>query len=243
MEYFLTDRYNWVHFLTFVAILLGVYFLLKLLIRIGLNIRLVGKAQSYILGILQTLLLVFEPVAIVILLGVFVLISPQLHGILVAFVLLGSVSILRSYVNGRIILFDKEIGVGSALQTSNNAGTVTEMGRLGLKVRSKTGKHFINYSSLIKDGYALSTNENVGGNYQLSLEDIREEDGHAMNEELHLILSTSPYLEAEDQLKIEEVTSNPKKASVSLTIRNKKHLQDLIALLYARGYKADIINT
>ena len=56
----------------------------------------------------------------------------------------------ENYFHGRAILFAQQIGIGTPIQTKTVAGKVTEVGRLGIRIRNSEGLHFVNYASLLK---------------------------------------------------------------------------------------------
>ena len=241
MKYWQEGIFSWGHFISISLILIGVYFLLKLIIRVGLNIGFLGKVQERIIGFLKQLMIVFEPIALVILLSLFVMISPIFHGTIIALILLSNIAQVRNYFMGRMLMFNETIAIGSPIKSGALRGTVVQMDRLGLRIRTLEGLHFLNYQNLIEDGYLISNLDQIGGNYIVSIVDERKEPNKELQYDLYNILRSSPFIEPERKIKI-DVKPNENVANVSLAIRNKDHVTDLIEHLKERGFLARIIN-
>lgn len=239
MDYWQHSIYNWGHLLGIFMILLAIFFLLKLLIRVGASIAIFGKAQVGIIHFLEHLMVAFEPISLVILIGVFVMIAPMLHGIIVGLIIVGTISQLRNYCSGRVILYNQTILLGMPLQSRGVRGTVVEMDRLGVQIRSQEGTHYLTYRHLMESGYTIATMAKVGGNYKLSIHHVAK-DKKDMHQELYHILRNSPYLESDTAIKIAYDT-DATAATVNLAIRNQEHYLDLIQHLENRGFQARIL--
>ena len=241
MKYWQEGMFSWGHLISISLILIGVYFLLKLIIRIGLNVGILGNNQERVVSFLRQLLIVFEPFAVVVLLSLFVMISPIFYGTIVALILLSNIAQVRNYFLGRIILLNETITVGSPIKSGVLKGTVVQMDRLGIRIRTVEGIHFLNYQYLIKKGYLISSLEQIGGNYLVSIVDERKEPKRELQNDLYHILRSSPYIEPERKIRI-DIKPDENIANVSLAIRNKDHVYDLLSHLEERGFAARIIN-
>ena len=62
-----------------------------------------------------------------------------IHGLGIGVLLLGGYSHLRDYLNGRIAQYDKNIKVGEQLSTNHLNGFISEIGRLGLRLKNNKG--------------------------------------------------------------------------------------------------------
>lgn len=241
MKYWQEGIYSWGHFITILIVLIGIYFLLKLIIRIGINVGVLGKTQERIVGFLGDILIVFEPIALVVLLGIFVMISPMYHGTILALILLSGISQIRNYFAGRMILLNKSITIGSPIKSGEMKGTIIKMDRLGMRIRTLEGVYFVNYQNLQGEGYLISNLGQIGGIYLMSITDNREDPKKGMQNELYHILRASPFIEPERKIKI-DINSEKSIATVGLAIRNNDHVDELLAHLNDRGFSAHIIN-
>jgi len=234
MEELLEGRFSWAFFFTMAFILLGLFFLLKLLLRIMQNINMSGRYRNVIIRYLEHALLLFEPMVLVILSTIFILIYPRIHGIIAAIIGVGTLSQIRNYFHGRAILFDQQIGIGTPIRTKSAAGKVTAIGRLGIRVRNSKGLHFVNYASLLNSGYSLSSEEKIGGYYKLEVTANGHEDSkEKQRAKLKSLLISSPYIDVDH---VPRISQKDEKMLVRVSVRNKEHLSDLIRLLEDREY-------
>ncbi len=243
MERYTSFDYTWGDLLTLTIVLLGLFFLLRIFLRIAVNISLGGVIRAFFIRGIKLILLIYEPLALVLLLGLFVMISPWVHGIIIAIVLLGTTGQIRNFFEGSVILSDPKVIVGAPLVIGNTRGNVTKLGRLGLYLRNQKGLHFVNYATMLRKGYTHSTEHTSKGHYQLSVLDDRKDKKPPIGTALEQLISTSPYIEAADQPYIRVHKTEDNRAIVRLTVRNIEHLEDLTALLQDQGFKIDILNT
>ncbi|MFT4568528.1 MAG: hypothetical protein ACI9FN_003497 [Saprospiraceae bacterium] len=241
MKYWQEGIFSWGHFISISLLLIGVYFFLKLIIRVGLNVGILGKTQERVVSLLKQFLFVFEPLSLVILLSLFVMISPLFHGTILGLILLSNIAQIRNYFMGRMLMLNETITVGSPIKSGSLKGTVVQMDRLGLRIRTLEGVHFLNYQYLIEVGYLISNLDQIGGNYIISIVDERKESKKELQVELYHLLRSSPFIEPERKIRI-DVKGAENIANVSLAIRNKDHMTDLIEHLKERGFLARIIN-
>ena len=238
MEQLFEARFSWAFFFTSVLILVGLFFLLRLCLRITQNVNISGRYRSVMIRYLEHAILLFEPLALVILLTIFVLIAPRIHGIIAMIIGVGTIAQIRNYFHGRAILFDQQISLGTPIKTKLAAGRVTDVGRLGIRVRNSEGLYFINYASLLNDGYSLSSEEKIGGYYQLEVIPIEENESKERQLELlRSLLIASPYIDVDNSPSIEQ---EGRSFLVRISVRNKEHLNDLIRLMQDRGYQTSM---
>jgi len=160
---------SWFYFFLYALLLIGLYFLLLLLSGLVNRAQFLGVWQARFSRVLQFLLHAYEPVALVILLVSFVLVNPVVHGFIAAFFILLGYLPIRNYINGRIFLLANELKEGQHIEINKKAGVVKKTERLGLLLQTPEGLRFVNYSSLLSDGFVLLKGEKVGGLYELQL--------------------------------------------------------------------------
>ena len=241
MKYWQEGIYSWGHFVTILIVLVGVYFLLKLIIRIGGNIGFIGKTQERVVSFLRHVLIVFEPIGLVVLLAILVLISPIFHGTVLSLLLLSNISQIRNYFMGRMLLLNEAITIGTPIKSGEKKGTIISMDRFCLCIRTLEGEYYMNYQNLIKEGYLISNQDQIGGNYMISIIDRRKHPKMELKNELYHILRISPFIVPERKIRI-DASLEKNNATVSLAIRNMDHVNDLLAHLEDRGFEVRIIN-
>ena len=187
--------------------------------------------------------ILYEPIALLIFLALFIVINPLFHGLLGALLVIFSISHIRNYVNGKIIRTYRSIRLGRKLNIGHQDGIITDMGRFGLRIRSDEGLHYIPYNTLVGQGFILSSGENIGGYYKLNITLPEELDTKVSQKELTDMLISSPYIDGTYKPEIIRSTSTKRTTKVKLLVREESHVYDLMALLEENGYQSEITKT
>ncbi|MEL7021260.1 MAG: mechanosensitive ion channel domain-containing protein, partial [Bacteroidota bacterium] len=159
----------WATFFATALLLFIAYLILRFLQQLVQRSSLFGKYRSTTQRYLYRLLLVFELFVVLVLGASFVLISPLLHGLMIAALFVGAFPHIRNYICGVIIQFDRGVQVGNRLKCSEHSGTIADIKRIGLKLRTTKGMRFVNYSKLLETRYLLLSGEEIGGFYRLQI--------------------------------------------------------------------------
>lgn len=241
MDNIFSAQFSWTDFFFIALLLVVAYFILQFFDRMLRKYEFLGKYQEGIRGFIHSTFLLYEPLVLLILGGVFILINPVFHGILALIVLWGGFTHVKNYFSGRVVHFDDSISVGKRLKTNDLQGIISDMGRLGIKFRTKKGLQFINYSKLISDGYMLLSGEEVGGFYQLNIRP--KELDEKMDYSTHLLdlLATTPYLDWNHKPQILPSKDASKPIEARVVVKEESHLFDLITLIQEWGYTCKVI--
>lgn len=237
MEYI---KITWINWITVAALLGALFLLLRFLDRRLSRVNFLGKSQEPIQQIIHSLLLIYEPLALIVLGVGFVFINPLFHGLALGLLLLASFSQVRNYFNGRIVLFDKNLKPGIKLSSEKLNGVVSEMGRLGLRLKNSKGLHFINYSNLLDKGYLLHSGEEVGGYYELKMSPINPDKNLLPNETVMDLFAAAPYLDWGVKPKITFSKKNQGHLKARISLKEENHLQDLLLLIEEWGYEIEL---
>ena len=232
--------YNWVDLIFLSVVLVLVYMLLLFLRKIVFNISFLGGTRSFVRRALDIILILYEPLFILVIISAFVMIKPGIHGLIVGVLLVMGFNHIRNYFHGRLFMSDKSLKEGRRIRITNQEGIITEMGRMGLQVRSDDGLHYIPYHILVTEGYVMSSGEKIGGYYRLNITREESEPGHNYLSELSNILISSPYVDGDHKPEIERSIHSQDTIDVRLLVKEEQHLNDLIALLSEYGYQSKI---
>ena len=242
MDVLLNSRFTWANFLTIALVLLAIYFVMRFLEQL---IRWSFFSQGFKANwkrFWRRVWLVYELVALVILAGVFVFINPVFHGLFLLLFLIGGFSYIKSYVSGRILLFDKDIVEGIELKTNNLRGIIAKLGRSRLHLQTEEGMCHLNYYQLIENDYTLIPGKKISRFCYLQL--IPEEEISNL-EHLKLRLMdlfvTTPYIDRNHKL---ELLIEEGKAAVNakILLKEDNYLPELIALIKEWGISCKILH-
>ena len=240
MDTILNIKFTWGNFLTVGLSLVALYFVLQFAESILKRAYFLGRFQKAIKDLVHYILLIYEPLVIFVLSSAFVLLNPAFHGLIAGIVIIGGFNHLRNYLNGRIIQFDNAVALGNRLRTGSLQGIISQTGRLGLKLRTNKGLHFISYSQLLANGFLILAGDEIGGFYQLKV--TPKELVEKRNNLLHLsdLLTTTPYLDWNHKPELSPSSSKPNQINVRISVIEESHLKDLVTLFNEWGYSCEI---
>ena len=238
MEYLLESRFTWSRFLVVAICLALLYFLLQFAKQILTNTNYFGELRLPLLKTVNRTLLFYEPIVLLVLISVFVLIRPPLHGLWALLLIIGGFSHIRNYISGRILQMDQGITLGKQISAGQQKGVISEIGRLGLQLKSGEGIHHVSYSQLMSQGFTQSSGEKVGGLHQLTINPTQ--DNTQPNHLTHLkdLLATTPYLDWNYQPSLSKGLEDA--INAKLVVREEGHLRDFVRLLEEWGYRCEI---
>ncbi|MEN0049743.1 MAG: hypothetical protein AAF806_21965 [Bacteroidota bacterium] len=231
------QQLTWLNLLFAAIVLLGIYSLLRFADKRLTNASLSNPVFDRLKNTVHYGLLIYELLVIVVLGSIFVLINPILHGVIIGGIGIIGFQHLRNYLTGRLFQFDNHVAVGKQVKLSKQEGVISEIGRTGLYLQTTTGRHFIPYQEVYTQGYTLTNREDVGGFYQLKIE--TPEDKKGANQLLDL-MATVPYLDWNHQPKISADDKNQDTLRVQVSVKEEKHVRELMTALNEWGYQAEM---
>lgn len=237
MENLLSVQFSWGYLLRSILLLLVLYFALQFISRILQRAAFLGRWQTPAQKVVRYLILVFEPLAIIWVGGIFVLINPVFHGLLLALLFLSAFTHLRNYIAGRVIQLDQYIERGSRLRAGTVEGVVLELGRLGLQLQTKEGLYQLTYGKLLDGGYTLLSGDEIGGFYHLKITPKDPEAKTRHLQHLQQLLVTAPYLDWSHKPELTALEEEEQKLEARVLVREENHLHDLMALIREWGYQ------
>jgi hypothetical protein len=236
MEELLKVHFSWTYLFTMAVLLLALFAALRFLDRLLEKASFLGRWQHPAQNAVRYITLLYEPLALIVLLGIFVMINPMFHGLLLVILFLATFTHLRNYIAGRVIQLDHHLMRGSRVQMGAIEGVVLEMGRLGLQLQTKEGLYHLSYAKLLSQGYTLISGEEIGGFYQLRLKPADAESKIRHQQHIQNLLVTTPYLDWGHKPELTPVDDQQTTMDMRVLLREERHLQDLIALIREWGY-------
>lgn len=233
-------QFSWTYLLTNILVLLALFFALQFIDRLLQRAAFLGSWQQPVHRVVRFLILIFEPLAVIWVGGIFVLINPVFHGLLLALLFLSAFIHLRNYVAGRVIQLDPHLERGSRLRAGAVEGVVLELNRLGIQLQTKEGLYQLTYGKLMDIGYTLLAGDEIGGFYQLRI--VPKEQDVKIRHLAHLqqLFVTTPYLDWSHRPELTALDENGQVLQARVLVREENHLRDLIALIREWGYECKL---
>ncbi len=228
----MTYIFTWDQFTKLIVVLFVAYWLIKLLKKGLENFPIFSEFRTAAITLLRKFLILFQPLAYIIALSVFVFINPVLHGVIMGLVLIFSFLHLKNYLSGRLVLLDGTITPGKHITVNGTSGTIGRCGHLGIQVMTPQGINHISYSNLLGKGYTITPDE--PGSYHCKLQVSATVDKNPA-ENLKDLLHESPYIDSEHGWIIQE---NQSHNSVECHVYYPENLNELIESLKESGYIA-----
>ena len=233
-------NYSWAGLLGIALRLAVVYLVLLLAQRWLTRLSAPQTWQENLKRLLKYALLLFEPVALLLLCSYFILIQPFYHGLIFTLALLAGLKQMRNYWCGRILLFDPSLRVGTRLSHQQQSGLITYIGRLGIRLQTSRGLLFLNYVDLLEKGYTLLTGEESGSFFRLKVDTDPESEEQPKLKQLQELLQVVPFLNWQHKPQVEASRGETDSWIVNLALYEEHHLDDLIERLAEQGFLARI---
>ncbi len=244
MDHLLNIQFNWGNFLLAAVCLLALFMVLQFIYGVIHNIKLPKNTLHFSEGILSKILLIYEPVSILILTGIFILINPSFHGLLILLFVMFSFGHLKNYISGFLLRFDANLVSGNQIAVKDAKGTISEVCRRHLKLKSDDGVHILPYNKLLTEGYTLASSKQMGGFHQLVVRKTEGENSiiHEQKNLMDLLVMT-PYVDWNYKTEITPLKNTENNTfKINVHVKSKSHLYDLIILINESGYTCEHAN-
>lgn len=227
--------FNGERLFTIVLLLLFFYLLLNLFEGFLRGAKFLGKWHEQVHNAVHQIFILYEPIAFLLMAGSLVLINPIFFG-LIAIILLFTVNDhLRNYMSGRLVQFDKVLTLGNQIRTGNHQGVISRISRFGIRLKTAKGLQFITYPQLLEYGYTITTGDDLGGFYRLTISQDSEEETIPVSK-LRNFLAAAPYLDWRHDTEITQNFENPRQVETRVLLHEDHHLPDLVSLIQEWGY-------
>ncbi|MGH1334955.1 MAG: hypothetical protein ACRBFS_02430 [Aureispira sp.] len=225
---------TWSFFLMMVVMgILFYLFLLFLSQRIS-RLSLTFKAEDRWSNYLRQVLLLYELFFVVVMGSLFILLNPPWHGLIVFFLVLITFPLLRNYLIGRLLCFDRDFGTGKRISIGASKGVINHMNRLGIYVNTNDGMQYFNYKQLQKEGFSIVTDSSMEEYCDLNIT-VSEE--HPTNgQQLLYQLMGVPYLDSGYKPILIQSEANTI-FRIRVLIRKGNHRRELVQLIEGWGYQ------
>lgn len=206
------------------------FFLRQQLSRLSLTFR----AEDRWSNSLRQVLLLYELFFVVVIGSLFILLNPLWHGLIVFFLVLITFPLLRNYLIGRLLCFDRDFGTGKRISVGASKGVINHMNRLGIYVNTNNGMQYFNFKQLQKEGFGIVTDSSMEEYCDLNI-NVPEKD-HTNPQQLLYQLMGVPYLNS-GYKPILIQNDDDTIFRIRVLIRKGNHRRELVQLIEGWGYQ------
>lgn len=233
--------FNWTNLLEVTLVLTLWWGVLTFFRNLSKRTSLFGRFRDSAERAAEVAFLLFEPLAFLVIIGVFIFINPPVHGLMVLTVIFAAFPQMRNYLSGRIVRFDKNIAVGKKINTKNVNGIIAKERRLGLAIKTNKGIRFVNYSVLLKEGYMLLADDSIGGFYRLRITPKPENEIKNHLQYLRDLMVSAPYPDRNRRPDFALPEEGRDAIVMQISVMEKAHLAELRGLIEERGYQCRVL--
>ncbi len=229
---------SWSHWFILIFIFVGIFMLVGFIINLIERNTRTGYFSRRSIQYLRKFRGLMEPFGIGILLVTFALINPLVHGPLILVSLALAFIPLKNYFTGHLLLLNDTFSEGQRIKVNGNEGVIDKIDRLGLTLQIKEGVRFINYTTLINDGFTKVEGERLEGINFLQIVPPEEMEDKSIRK-LKDKLFACPYIDwfYPPEIKIVDQPNQKIAYKARLRVRQDQHLKHLIKLLEDWGYQ------
>lgn len=230
--------FSWTNWIFALVLIVGLYFALTLLAKVLTRREMSGQQQRQSNSFVRILFLVYEPVALLLLLVLFVFVNPVLDGLLVAIVFLFGYPMIKNYVIGRFYLVAQKLKNKQHITVDNTKGVIQKIGYTGIELQTSEGLRMVDYTTLSSQGYTLLKGKRVGGVHNLLVHFDKKSDVNHKRQLADKLLFC-PFIDwsMKPQINYKDETENT--CQIEVLLRKEKHLHYLTQLLKDWGYNVE----
>lgn len=191
--------------------------------------------------VIVNFLLIYEPLAVLLLLSVLIGVKPSMMLPIVTILLIVSHKHWRNYISRTVVMINKRIKYGVHIHSGDVDGKVIKFGRLGTEIHTRKGIHVISYQSLLDNGYTISEGDEISRLYTIHM----KTEGDKINDiESKLLdhLANTPYIDWSTSPEIEMSGVEKGKIILKVVLRDKSHLDEIVSLLQEWQYRDIAVN-
>ncbi len=212
------------------------FYILLVFIRQQLSrLSLTFEAEDRWMNSLRQVLLLYELFFVVVMGSLFILLNPLWDGLVVLFLFLITFPLLRNYLIGRLLCFDRDFGTGKRLTVGTTKGVINHMNRLGIYVNTNDGMQYFNYKQLQEGGFSIVTDSRMEEYCDLNI--TVPEDSHINGQALLYRLMGIPYLDSGYKPTLIKNDSADTVFKIRVLICKGNHRRELLQLIEGWGYQ------
>ena len=230
------DAYDisFVDFAMSCVLLLATYFILLFLYKtlkyLPLNKGIFSKSfKAKIFDFFHDLILWYEPVALVLIIILFVMINPRINFFVLLFFLIFFYWIIKNYISGRFVKASNRFSNGTVIEVNGVKGIIEDKTLFGIYLLGPNGNNYVPYDLLEKKGFIVHSGVAVGSNFKFKVE---LESGKSKQELINAIEDlcfNSPYVDRKRKVSVKEI--GDQSISVECSLVSEKYKYALISVL------------
>lgn len=150
---------TWYKFFTITTTLIVILFFLVIVVRFLPYVFKRKSTQNNPILILNKVIEIYKPIAVLVILLSFVSINYIIHGVLFLLFLIISFIHIKRYLYGVFFRINPIVNIGSTISTGEFKGDISNFMYFGVVINEEIGNRFINYSYIDQHGFSIHQND------------------------------------------------------------------------------------
>lgn len=191
--------------------------------------------------IIDNFLLIYEPLALLLLMSVLIGVKPALILPVVVMLLIVSHRHWRNYFSRSVVMTNDSLKPGVYIDCGEVNGKVIRFGKLKAEIQTRKGIHMMSYQALLDNGYTISEGDKISRLYTLHFKSTvngnRDIEGQLLDH-----LASTPYIDWNSAPEIELTGIDSDNITLKVVLRDKSHLDEVTSLLREWQYSDIAVN-
>ncbi len=229
----ITTFYSWKGLLYLFLVLIVLYWALKSISFVIKSFAKRNVTNKKVTLFFDKLLILYKPVAFVILLLDFISINYITHGMLLVILAVFGYQHIRNYISGLFFKTNPLVEKGVQITTDDIDGELSKLLAFGLILNTEAGERFLGYQAIERHGFSVNAATDTTLRQTVYLHTILEKDA------ILDLLFENPILDFE-QIPIVKSTESSGIVRLQYTLENGATTEDLLAFLNAHDIETSL---
>lgn len=226
---------TWRGLISLLILVLAFFWLLKLISYVFERYGRKNISKKRAVTFLKKSLLVYKPIAMLILLLGFVSINYITHSVLLVFITVFGFNYIKNYLSGIFFCVNPLVNKEAIITIGNFKGEIKSLQTFGLIINTEYGERFINYIEIEKLGFAVTSTVNTKLRQTLFLR------SHLSQNQILNFLFDNPIIDFHQKPTL-KYGENYQEHKLQYTLENGASNEDLIAFLHEKNIETSTTN-
>lgn len=235
MRYLLESHLSWYSFLLITLVIVIVYQILKFVHQRVPILALGAADRRWLQNFFRRILLFYVPVASLVIITLFWLISPLWDGVLILLVTAIFFPLIRNYWTGILFQYDNNFRIGKGILVGTIRGDINKMNALGIFIMTPDGIQYFSYTHIQKTGFSLVADNDTKEYCYLNIHPMNKEISKQTPQKIMFRLLQVPYLDPSFSPTFMDQTKE-NKIQIKVLLRPGGHKKEIIDLIETWNY-------
>ncbi len=233
MTELLLNGIQWSLLLKSIAVLALIYLVIRSLPTLFRLFGIKGGRASVLNNTVEVIRTIFEILAVVIIVVLFVEVNPITNSLVVGVLVILAWSPIRNLLNGRFLHWSGELEVGQQLYFEKQESIIQSVGLFGLTLQTDRGTRIADYTQLRDQGFTLISGAHLSNFLELTVTPLRERTSDIP---LNQLMLNCPYLDWSHRPEVVPLEDTDSVLRLKVFLIDETYIPGLIQLINEWGF-------